>query len=467
LNSRETFAQQQRAPFAPLVKMALREVMGGRALWTLLLLMCPLVGYSFFQALSLYGEASVAGQQSPVLAASLSPLDGVLVPTFGSAYVAITLLFPFVAIRALGREKETGALQLLVQLPYRASTLVLAKFLAVLVAWLLASLPALSTLVVWRASGGHLALPETLNLIWGHVLYGALIGAIALFAASIAEGAATAAIITLAFTIGSWVLDFTLAGQPGILDWIARLSLTKVLRPFEQGLLPAATVLVVAGAICGFAALATIWVPPGTATRIKLVRTAVSILTSGLVLVTATQVRQSWDVSEDRRNSLPLADEAALKQLAQELVITVHLAAEDPRYVDFRRDLLAKLERVVPRIEVLLAAGRQSFGTAAADERYGEIELRYGQRSEVTRSTSPREILPLIYGLAGMAPPAPIAGGDYPGYPLVANTLPTLLWFFGGLPLLVVTAWWASRRPPRINRFVAKDSSLLQTAKLS
>src|SRR5207248_863736 len=161
--------------FLPLFKMALREVMGGHALWTLLLLMCPLVGYSFFQALSLYGEASAAGQQSPVLAASLSPLDGVLVPTFVSAYVAVSLLFPFVAIRALGREKETGALRLLVQLPYHAATLVLAKFLAVLVAWLLASIPVLSALVVWKACGGHLAAPETLNLILGHLLYGGLI----------------------------------------------------------------------------------------------------------------------------------------------------------------------------------------------------------------------------------------------------------------------------------------------------
>src|SRR5262249_54749911 len=33
-------------------------------------------------------------------------------------------------------------------------------------------------------------------------------GAIALFSASISESSATAAIVTLAFTIGSWVLDF-------------------------------------------------------------------------------------------------------------------------------------------------------------------------------------------------------------------------------------------------------------------
>src|SRR5215470_19447519 len=118
---------QSAPPLHPLVAKELAEVISGRALWTMLLLVCPLVGFSFIQAVSLYGEASVAAQQSPVLATSLSPLDGILVPTFGAFYVAVTLLFPFVAIRALGQEKETGTLRMLVQLPYRTSTLVFAK----------------------------------------------------------------------------------------------------------------------------------------------------------------------------------------------------------------------------------------------------------------------------------------------------------------------------------------------------
>src|SRR6266508_5509154 len=108
-----------RAPIGPLLIKECWEILSGRALWTMLLILCPLVGYSFFQAVSLYGEASPAGQDSPALASSLSPLDGVLVPTFGGLYLVATLLFPFVAIRTLGREKESGALALLVQLPYR------------------------------------------------------------------------------------------------------------------------------------------------------------------------------------------------------------------------------------------------------------------------------------------------------------------------------------------------------------
>src|SRR5882724_6867471 len=142
LPSPETFHVQS-APLQPLLVKEVGEILSGRALWTMLLLMCPLIGYSFFQAVSLYGEASAAGLQSPVMASSLSPLDGVLVPTLGASYVAITLLFPFVAIRVLGQEKESGALRLLIQLPYRSSTLIAAKLVAVLAAWVLSSVPVL------------------------------------------------------------------------------------------------------------------------------------------------------------------------------------------------------------------------------------------------------------------------------------------------------------------------------------
>jgi ABC-2 type transport system permease protein len=92
----------------------LREIVSGRALWTMLLLLCLVAGCSFFQAVSLYTEASVSARNSPVLASGFSPLDGVLVPSFGALYLGVTLLFPFVAIRTLGQEKETGALRLLI-----------------------------------------------------------------------------------------------------------------------------------------------------------------------------------------------------------------------------------------------------------------------------------------------------------------------------------------------------------------
>src|SRR5262245_54971658 len=299
----------RRAPFHPLLAKEMREVATGRALWTMLLILCPLVGYSFFQAAALYGEASSAARDSPLLASGLSPFDGVLVPTFGALYVAVTLLFPFVAIRTLGREKELGALRLLVQLPYRVPTLIAAKMTAISAAWFIAIIPTLSAIAFWAVLGGHLYAPESLNLLFGHLLYGLLVGAIALFSASISESSATAAIVTLAFTIGSWVLDFALAGQPGVLEWISRLSLTQTLRTFEQGLLSAGLLLGLLAAIVGFTALAAVWLQPGVAPRRKLVRLATCGPIAAGVFAGATQSAQSVDVSQDRHNSFPPADQ--------------------------------------------------------------------------------------------------------------------------------------------------------------
>jgi ABC-2 type transport system permease protein len=456
LRSPET-ASLARAPVYPLLVKELWEAASGRALWTMLLILCPLVGYSFFQAVALYGEASSAARESPALASGLSPLDGVLVPTFGAFYVAVTLLFPFVAIRTLGREKESGALRLLVQLPYRAPTLIAAKLTAISAAWLIAIIPALSALVIWAAVGGHLHAPETLNLLFGHLLYGLLVGAIALFSASVSDSSATAAIITLAFTIGSWVLDFALAGQPGLLEWVARLSLTQTLRTFEQGLLSLRLLLGIVVAIGGFAALATVWLHPGVPPRTKFVQTAACLAVVAAVSVLASQVRMSIDVSEDRRNSFPAADQRALSELRELLVITVHLAPEDPRYVDLRRNVLAKLERALPRVEVRLAATGKSVVGSAGDEAYGEIEYSYDGRSTKTRSTGHREVLPLLYELAGKPIPAPVIGEDYPGYPLIAGGQHALLWFFGALPLLIVLAWWRTSRAPPIPPQLIKD----------
>jgi ABC-type transport system involved in multi-copper enzyme maturation permease subunit len=437
-------------PLRPLLAKELAEILSGRALWTMLLLVCPLVGYSFFQAVSLYSEASASVSQSAAAATSLSPLDGILVPTFGSFYVAVTLLFPFVAIRVLGQERESGALRLLVQLPYSPSTLILAKLGAVLAAWVLVSIPALSTLAIWLSLGGHLAPSETFNLLFGHLLYGLLIGAIALFAATIAESSATAAIVALGVTIGSWVLDFTLAGHSGLAAWLAQISLTQTLRIFEQGLFSGGLVLGIAAVVCGLAALSSVWLLPGIPIGTKFARSLPCVLAIVVALGIAAKVGKSVDVTEDRRNSFSPADQHLLATLRLPLVVTVNLVAEDPRYVDLQRSVLGKLERAMPNVSVVLAGNRRDFADKSDD--YGQIEYAYGDRSDISRSTSSREILPLLYALAGKQPPKPMQVMDYPGYPLVANADASLPWFFGGLPLLIALAWWWSRQPPSIRR---------------
>src|SRR6202047_4374182 len=241
----------------------MRELVTGNSLWVLMLLLSPLVGYSFIQAVALYAEASRPALSIPELARQLSPFDGILVPTLGGFYLAITLLFPFIAIRLIAAEKASGGLKLLVQLPYRLPDLVAAKFAAVIAAWLIALIPLISALVWWALLGGHLDARETATLILGHLLYALLIGAISFLAAALTEGGATAAILALSVTLGSWVLDFAALDRGGVSSVLASLSLTSLLRPFEQGLLSVPTVLGMLIATAGFLALTAIWLPPG------------------------------------------------------------------------------------------------------------------------------------------------------------------------------------------------------------
>jgi hypothetical protein len=213
----------------------------------------------------------------------------------------------------------------------------------------------------------------------------------------------------------------------------------------------------VAVAICGFAALAAIWLPPGVAIRQKLMRSALCVGAAAAALLLVSQFKTSIDVTEDRRNSFAVADANQLARLAEPLIITVHLAAEDPRYIDLQRNALAKLERLMPHVSIRLATARQSFASSTGDESYGEVEYRYGTHQDTSRSTSPREILPLIYGLASVSPPAPIPSAAFPGYPLVTNGEFALFWFLAVLPLLIVLAWWRSRRLPTANPAFIKE----------
>ena len=445
-------SHKTRAPIGPLLRKEIRELASGNALWVLMLLLSPLVGYSFIQAVALYAEASRPALTIPELARQLSPFDGILVPTLGGFYLAITLLFPFIAIRLVAAEKTSGGLKLLVQLPYRLTDLVTAKLAALMAAWLVSLIPVLSALISWVFLGGHLDTRETVTLLLGHVLYALLIGAISFLAAALTEGGATAAILALAVTLGSWVLDFAALDRGGVSSLLAALSLTSLLRPFEQGLLSIPTVLAMLVATAGFLALTAIWLPPGTPPGRKLSGSTLVLVMAAILIGGVAQAATVLDVTPDRRNSFPPADEHLLGQLRDRLSVTVHMASSDPRVIDLDRKILARLKRVMPRVTVQIAdSGRAGPLGTSGESDYGEIVMTYHGRSATTRSTGAGEILPMLYALAGVSAPAPnTTSPDEPGYPLVADASNAAIWFYGIEPFAFAAAWWFAAGNRRI-----------------
>lgn len=432
--------------FAELLAKEWRELFASRSFWLLLLMIGPLVGHGFITAVGLYAEASGSGGGPAALAQGLTSLDGILVLTFGAYDLAATFLFPFVAIRAIAAEKQSGGLKLLLQLPGSLATKVGAKALVLLGGWLVTLLPGLLAIVLWKSYGGHLYAPETLNLLLGHLLRAMLSAGIAVAAAALAENAASAAIVTLGFTVGTWALDFVAAGRGGFLQQLAAYTPTATLRFFEQGLLRLNIFLAMIGiSVAGFA-LATVWLHTGRTRRFRLLGTASLALVLAVVMLGTNSVRASWDTSENRRNSFSLADEATLRQIQQPLKITVVLSPEDPRLTDFEQNVLRKLRRVLPRLEVDYAASGRTGLFEKPEDHYGEIWYEMNGQKVMERSTIEEVVLEQIYKLAGINPPAHSDETPFTGYPLSVGARGAAWIFFGLWPLVTIMAWLAKNR---------------------
>jgi ABC-type transport system involved in multi-copper enzyme maturation permease subunit len=434
--------------FALLLGRELRELSASRSFWLLLLVLGALVGHAVSSSAQIYGEASGIGGGPSALSQGLSPLEGFVVPVFGSYDLAATLLLPFVVIRLFANERQTGALALSLQLPVPFRLVILSKAVALLLGWFVAFLPGLLALLVWRSAGGHLHAPETANVMLGHLLRGVLTIGIGAAAGALAASAASAAIIALTFTLGTWALDYVAAARGGAIATIAQYTPSSALRAFEHGELRAATVLILITAGVTGLALAAAWMHQGRAVRGRALRAAGIVAGAALACFAFSRLRASSDVSEDRRNSLPAADERALRGLRAPLGVTVNLAAEDPRLVDLGR-VLAKLERVLPSMTITYAARSRSGLFERPDDHYGEVWYQLGERRAMSRSATEPIVLETIYELAGMSPPTPGNETPYPGYPLKVLPGAAPFVFFGLWPLIVIVAWWLVRRPRR------------------
>jgi ABC-2 type transport system permease protein len=432
--------------FRELVAKEWRELLASRSYWLLLLMIGPLVGQAFITAVRFYAEASGSGGGPAALPQALTPLDGMLVSTFGAYDLAATFFLPFVAIRLISAEKQSGALKLLLQLPGSLGAKLAAKGLVLLGGWLVSCVPALIAVALWKSYGGHLHAPETLNLLLGHLLRAMLSIAIAVAAAALAESAASAAIVTLGITVGAWALDFIAAGRGGWLQQLASYTPTAALRSFEQGLLRLSTTAVMLALVFAGFALAAVWLNTGRTLRYRLLTTLGITAILGAVIFGASSLRASWDLTENRRNSFSPADEAALGQIREPLRITVILAPEDPRLTDFERNVVSKLRRNLSQLDVNYSAGSQTGLFEGSEDHYGEIWYEMRGQKIMDRSTIEEVVLEQIYKLAGINPPAPVEGAEFPGYPLAARPGGAAWIFYGVWPLLTMLAWWLIRR---------------------
>src|SRR5262245_62878303 len=100
-----------------------------------MLAMGPLVGVTFISAVRTYAEASGLNGTSVGVGEAFSPLVGIWAPTFSACEIASTFLLPFVAIRLVAGDRQSGALKLEMQHRMPALERIAAKALVLAAAW--------------------------------------------------------------------------------------------------------------------------------------------------------------------------------------------------------------------------------------------------------------------------------------------------------------------------------------------
>jgi hypothetical protein len=83
---------------------------------------------------------------------------------------------------------------------------------------------------------------------------------------------------------------------------------------------------------------------------------------------------------------------------------------------------------------------------SAADEHYGEVLYELNGQTITERSIIEEVVLEQIYHLAGVAAPERRDENVFAGYPLAAEPKYAAGVFYGAWPVLVVLAWFSTRR---------------------
>ncbi len=394
-----------RPAFLWLLDKEWRELVVSKAWWVLLLAIGPLVGVSFISAVHTYAEVSGLNGTAAGVGEALSPLIGVWAPTFSALELAAVFLLPFVAIRLVSGDRQSGALKLELQQGMGSFVRIAAKAIVALAGWLLAMLPALSAILLWKSYGGSVYGPELVTLIGGHVLNAGLTIALGVATASLTEHPSTAAILTLSFTVGTWVINFFGAVQGGWWERVSGYTPAAMVAEFQHGLVRLSTVLIAAILIVTGLGLAAIWLRLGVAVSSRVCESAAVGLLAAVAIFASTFATASWDTSESRSNSFSEADERALRTIQAPLRIEVHLAVEDPRRLDLEHRALSKLRRLMPKLQVDYVSATSIGLFEQTKAGYGEIWYFLGGHSAMSRVTTSEGVLETIYSLAGITPP--------------------------------------------------------------
>ena len=200
-------------------------------------------GYFFYSNVLYYSLMSFQAAQHPQLAAMLNPNQAVLQPLFSTLAIVFLMMVPVLTMRLLAEEKRSGTAELLFTYPLTDWAVILGKYLAALMVYLVLLLGTLvyPLLLAWvtRLDWGMVA-----GIYVGMVFFGGACLALGLFTSSFTENQIVAAVaafvLLLLFWLIGWQQEWGAGGAGGV---FAALSLFEHFSGFTRGVIDTRDVL--------------------------------------------------------------------------------------------------------------------------------------------------------------------------------------------------------------------------------
>lgn len=223
--------------FASVYRKELYVLFASRIFYTVAFMFTLIGGYFFYSALAYYNIFSFQASQNPMMAKQLNIMDMVMRPFFGDISIVLLLLSPLLTMRLYAEERKSGTLELLFTYPLTDQTTLLAKWTAVMTAYIVllaGTLPSVALL-------GYLGKPEWKPIFCGYlglVLMGGSFMSLGILTSSLTENQIVAAVSSFGALLMFWIIGWArnLVG-PGTGAFFEYISITKHLDTFTKGVL--------------------------------------------------------------------------------------------------------------------------------------------------------------------------------------------------------------------------------------
>ncbi len=191
-----------------------------------------IVNYHF--AYQMYGAEIM---RNPQAMSMLNPMDLVFRPLFGWLGVIFLMMLPFITMRLFAEEKRSGTAELLFTYPLSDWAVILGKFGAALLVYLvflgLTLIYAVQLSVLLKLDWGGLAAGYL-----GLVLLGAAYLALGLFVSSLTENQIIAGVVAIALLLLFWIVGMEeIVGTMGVGKVFGALSVRGHFENFTRGLI--------------------------------------------------------------------------------------------------------------------------------------------------------------------------------------------------------------------------------------